>query len=63
MEINKWTKCLLSLNKQSHLGSYATLDSHNFEAADSFVYLEIKIKTKNNNSLEIPRNTIFANIC
>ncbi|XP_049318579.1 LINE-1 retrotransposable element ORF2 protein isoform X1 [Bactrocera dorsalis] len=60
------TKYLLSSNKQSshsRLGFHVTVDSHNFEVVDNFVYLGTSINTTNNVSLEIQRRITLANRC
>ncbi|XP_054086050.1 putative uncharacterized transposon-derived protein F52C9.6 isoform X2 [Zeugodacus cucurbitae] len=60
------TKYLLSSNKQSahsRLGSHVTVDSHNFEVVDNFVYLGTSINNTNNVSLEIQRRITLANRC
>ncbi|XP_054091506.1 uncharacterized protein LOC105219282 isoform X2 [Zeugodacus cucurbitae] len=58
------TKYLLSSNKQSahsRLGSHVTVDSHNFEVVDNFIYLGTSINSNNNVSLEIQRRITLAN--
>ncbi|XP_049315624.1 uncharacterized protein LOC125779109 [Bactrocera dorsalis] len=60
------TKYLLSSNKQSshsRLGTHVTVDSHNFEVVDNFVYLGTSVNTTNNVSLEIQRRITLANRC
>ncbi|XP_054084799.1 uncharacterized protein LOC128921370 [Zeugodacus cucurbitae] len=60
------TKYLLSSNKQSahsRLGSQVTVDTHNFEVVDNFVYLGTSINNTNNVSLEIQRRITLANRC
>ncbi|XP_049306103.1 LINE-1 retrotransposable element ORF2 protein isoform X2 [Bactrocera dorsalis] len=60
------TKYLLSSNKQSshsRLGTHVTVDSHNFEVVDNFVYLGTRVNTTNNVSLEIQRKITLANRC
>ncbi|XP_054085666.1 LINE-1 retrotransposable element ORF2 protein isoform X1 [Zeugodacus cucurbitae] len=67
LEVNEdKTKYLLSSNKQSahsRLGSHVTVDSHNFEVVDNFVYLGTSINNTNNVSLEIQRRITLANRC
>ncbi|XP_054089974.1 putative uncharacterized transposon-derived protein F52C9.6 isoform X1 [Zeugodacus cucurbitae] len=67
LEVNEdKTKYLLSSSKQSahsRLGSHVTVDSHNFEVVDNFVYLGTSINNTNNVSLEIQRRITLANRC
>ncbi|XP_054089770.1 LINE-1 retrotransposable element ORF2 protein isoform X1 [Zeugodacus cucurbitae] len=67
LEVNEdKSKYLLSSSKQSahsRLGSHVTVDSHNFEVVDNFVYLGTSINNTKNVSLEIQRRITLANRC
>lgn len=59
-------KYLLSSKKQSRhlcLGSHNTVDTHNFEIRDNFLYLTTGLSVKYNGSLEIQRRNTLANKC